>query len=57
MIMKVYQIVLIDGDGASFEERVLTTVYKKRVDAIAVQRAYIQEGDWWDVEVRELDVV
>lgn len=55
--MIVYQVVLIDGDGASFEEKPLNPVYKKRVDANAVQHEYIKEEDWWGVEVRELEVV
>lgn len=57
MIMKVYQIVLIDGDGASFEEKSLPTVYKTLLDALRVQTTYTKTGDWWGVEVRTLDVV
>lgn len=57
MIMNVYQIVLIDGDGASFEEKALPTVYKTLLDALKIQTAYTKTGDWWGVEVRTLVVV
>lgn len=55
--MEVYQVVLIDGDGASFSETPISTVYKKRKDAEELRESYIKEGDWWDVEVRMLVVV
>lgn len=55
--MIVYQVVLIDGDGASFEERPLIPVYKSKGRANSIRDKYIKEGDWWDVEVRELEVV
>lgn len=57
MIMNVYQIVLIDGDGASFTETPLNMVYKSKGEANAVKERYLKSGDWWDVEVRTLVVV
>lgn len=55
--MNVYQIILIDGDGASFTETPINTVYKNKGEANAVKEQYLKNRKWWDVEVRTLVVV
>lgn len=56
--MKAYQVVLVDGDGASFEEFVTPKVFMDKTKAEAYKQFFIDEdAGWWKVYVKELELV
>lgn len=56
--MKAYQIVLVDGDGASFDEHVTPKAFLNRGKAEAYKQFFIDEdAGWWRVYVKEIDLI
>jgi hypothetical protein len=56
--MKAYQVVLVDGDGASFEEFVTPKVFIDKTKAEAYKQFFIDEdAGWWKVYVKEVKLV
>ena len=56
--MKAYQVVLIDGDGATFEEFVTPKVFMDKTKADAYKQFFIDEdAGWFRVYVKEVELI
>lgn len=56
--MKAYQVVLVDGDGASFEEFVTPKVFLDKTRAEDYKQFLVDEDEgWFRVYVKEVELV
>lgn len=56
--MKGYQVVLVDGDGASFIDYPTTKVFMDKEKAELLKEELLEEDvGWWDVYVKEVEIV
>lgn len=56
--MKVYQVVLVDGDGASFEEFVTPKVFINKDKAENYKQFFINEdAAWFRVYIKEVELI
>lgn len=56
--MKAYQVVIIYGDSASFQEHVTPKVFIKRNKAEDYKQFFIDEDTgWWRVYIKEVELV
>lgn len=56
--MKAYQVVLVDGDGASFEEFVTPKVFLDKARAEDYKQFLIDEdAGWWRVYIKEVELI
>lgn len=56
--MKGYQVVLVDGDGASFQEYVTPKVFFNKSKAEDYKQFFIDEdAGWFRVYVKEVELV
>lgn len=56
--MKAYQVVLVDDEGASFQEHVTPKVFISKHKAEDYKQFFIgEDAGWWRVYVKEVELV